>query len=613
MKKRLIISLSLLFLFFSIGAALTVFHTYRVTTNLESVINLHRIEIIRKDLVINLQSVQGNLYTTGTVFGKELDVIVENVTALNNSIKGCTGCHHSEDMTGRLLDVDKLVEQYKDAISYLITTTANPERVERLKVVAVGIGDSLLSKTQEMAFIADRNLTNKTMASIEDINKSRLILFTTLLITFFIGIVIAITFTKKTTKPVYELVKAVREIESGNLGYKISYLDKTELGELALSFNKMALSLQKNINKIEESEKRYRMLFEGAGEAIFILEAEGGNAGRIAAANKAAADMHGYTVDEILTLNIKELNTPETAGKAPDRIKRMLNGEQIKEEITHRKKDGSVFPVEMSAGLLELAGHRYILAFDRDIAERKETEERLRRAEQLMVCGEVTTGLAHEIKNPLAGIKASMELFSSSASLSENERDLLRMAVSEIKRIETLIRSILNFAKPAKPQFSSVNINEVLEQSLTFSLQSVSFKQNSSTPVRIMKDFDHGLPEITADPMQLHQVFINLFINAAEAMPGGGVLYVKTVNDAMNELVHISISDTGGGLDRETLDKIFRPFFTTKVKGTGLGLAISKRLIEQQGGIIRVINNPGHGVTFLIELPAGKKEPVSLS
>ena len=88
------------------------------------------------------------------------------------------------------------------------------------------------------------------------------------------------------------------------------------------------------------------------------------------------------------------------------------------------------------------------------------------------------------------------------------------MAVSEIKRIETLIRSILNFAKPAKPQFSRVNINEVLEQSLTFSLQSVSFKQDSSAPVRIMKDFDHGLPEITADPMQLHQVFINLFINA---------------------------------------------------------------------------------------------------
>src|SRR4030066_1725041 len=138
MKTRLIYSLTLLFLFFSIGAALTVFHTYRVTNNLESVITLHRIEIIRKDLVINLQSVQGNLYTAGTVFGKELDVIVENVTALNNSIKGCIGCHHSEDMTGRLLDVDKLVEQYKDAISYLITTTANPDRVERLKIVAVG-------------------------------------------------------------------------------------------------------------------------------------------------------------------------------------------------------------------------------------------------------------------------------------------------------------------------------------------------------------------------------------------------------------------------------------------------------------------------------------------
>ncbi|MBI5099480.1 MAG: PAS domain S-box protein [Nitrospirae bacterium] len=613
MKNRLIFSLTLLFVFFSIGAALTVFHTYRVTKNLESVIALHRIELIRKDLVINLQSVQGNLYTAGTVFGKELDVIVENVTAMNNSIHSCTGCHHSKEMTARLVEVGNLIEQYEDAISYLITTTANPDRVERLKIVAVGIGDSLLSKTQEMAFIADKNLTNKTMASIEEINKSRFILLTTLLITFFISIIIAITLTKKTTKPVYELVKAVREIESGNLGYKISYQDKTEFGELALSFNKMALTLQKNINKIEESEKRYRMLFEGAEEAIFILEAEGKKAGRIVAANKAAAEMHGYTVDELLTLNIKDLDTPDAANEVPNNIKKILNGERIKAEITHLKKDGTAFPVEISAGLLELSDHKYILAFDRDITERKQAEEQFLRTEQMVVCGEVTTGLAHEIKNPLAGIKASIELFSTVSTLSEEEKDILQKIIGEIRRIESLLKGILNFARPPKPNFIAVDVNNILDTALIFSLKPASSAQNSKTTIQIIKDLDSHLPEIIADPMQLSQIFLNLFLNAVEAMRDGGILTVKTLYNPTGNSILISISDTGKGVEKSLIDQIFNPFFTTKPKGTGLGLSISKRLIEQHNGVLTFENNPDGGATFIINLPVKQKEKVQLA
>jgi len=613
MKNRLIVSLTLLFLFFSIGAALTVFHTYRVTNNLESVITLHRIEIIRKDLVINLQSVQGNLYTAGTVFGKELDVIVENVTAMDNSIKSCIGCHHSEEMTARLVEVGNIIEQYKDAISYLITTTANPDRVERLKIVAVGIGDSLLSKTQEMAFIADRNLTNKTMYSIEEINKSRFILLMTLLITFFISIAIAITLTKKTTKPVYELVKAVREIETGNLGYKISYQDRTEFGELALSFNRMALTLQKNINKIEESEKRYRMLFEGAEEAIFILEAEGRKAGQIVAANRAAAEMHGYTVDELLTLNIRDLDAPDAAKEVPNNIKRILNGERIKAEIIHIKKDGTAFPVEISAGLLELSGQKYILAFDRDITERKQAEEQFRRTEQMVVCGEVTTGLAHEIKNPLAGIKASIELFSTVSTLSGEEKDILQKIIGEIKRIESLLKGILNFARPPKPNFIAVDVNNILDTALIFSLKPASSAQNSKTTIQVVKDLDSNLPEIIADPMQLSQIFLNLFLNASEAMRDGGILTVKTSYNPIGNSILISISDTGKGIEKGLIDQIFNPFFTTKPKGTGLGLSITKRLIEQHNGVLTVENNPGGGATFVINLPVKQKEIAQLA
>lgn len=126
---------------------------------------------------------------------------------------------------------------------------------------------------------------------------------------------------------------------------------------------------------LTESEKRYRMLFEHAGDAIFILESEGEAAGRIVMANKAAAAMHGYTVAELSGMTIMDLDTPDAARRASDIIRRILIGEWIKTEMHHRKKDGTVFPVDISAGLLEFGGHKYILAIDRDITNRRQIEE----------------------------------------------------------------------------------------------------------------------------------------------------------------------------------------------------------------------------------------------
>jgi PAS domain S-box-containing protein len=126
---------------------------------------------------------------------------------------------------------------------------------------------------------------------------------------------------------------------------------------------------------LAESEKRYRTLFENAGDAIFILEGEGKSAGRIVAANKAAAVMHGYTVEELTTMRITDLDTPEMAVKAPDVMGRIMMGERVKMEIFHRRKDGTLIPVEVNAGLLELGAKKYVLTFERDITARQRTEQ----------------------------------------------------------------------------------------------------------------------------------------------------------------------------------------------------------------------------------------------
>jgi signal transduction histidine kinase len=233
----------------------------------------------------------------------------------------------------------------------------------------------------------------------------------------------------------------------------------------------------------------------------------------------------------------------------------------------------------------------------------KEQMYKMQRAEQMTVVGQMATGLAHEIKNPLAGIKASMEVLSEELTLSDEDRAVLVRVIEEVRGIESLMKSLLNFAKPPTPQLMTADINNILNKTVDFSLQYPALSSKDPNKINIIKDLDNSLPETMADPMQLQQVFLNLFLNASEAMTNGGALTVKTSHDGQTNSIKIEISDTGKGIEQEMMEKIFQPFFTTKSKGTGLGLSITKQLVEQHGGTISLSTNPGEGTTFEIILP----------
>jgi two-component system sensor histidine kinase AtoS len=238
----------------------------------------------------------------------------------------------------------------------------------------------------------------------------------------------------------------------------------------------------------------------------------------------------------------------------------------------------------------------------RDITDRKQVEKALQRTEQLKMVGEWAAGLAHEIKNPLAGIKGSVEILIQEPGISEEDRSIGAKAVDEIKRIELLIKSLLNFAKPPQLQLMPTDLNDLLDKTISFSLKHPLLSSNSSTPINVLRDFEPGLPETMADPMQLQQVFLNLMFNALEAMRGGGTLTVKTSYDAALNSVNIAFADNGKGIEQKTLDQIFQPFFTTKSKGSGLGLAITRRLVEEHGGNIYVDSTPDRGTVFNVSL-----------
>ncbi len=222
----------------------------------------------------------------------------------------------------------------------------------------------------------------------------------------------------------------------------------------------------------------------------------------------------------------------------------------------------------------------------------------LQRSEQLAACGKIATTLVHEVRNPLAGIKAAMEVLSSESSIAQEDKDVLLQVVREVNRVEELFSSMLEFARPKPAKFTDVNLHDVIERALLFT------PAIQGKTVEVNWDKERKVPIIKADPNHLHQVFLNLFLNACAVMEKGGTLSITLEENISSETVAITIADTGGGIAEDVLADIFTPFFTTKAKGSGLGLATCKTLIGLHHGIITAGNRPeGGGAVFQISLP----------
>jgi PAS domain S-box-containing protein len=328
--------------------------------------------------------------------------------------------------------------------------------------------------------------------------------------------------------------------------------------------------------------------------------------------NKACADFFGKKKEDLENKKLHDI----MSSKEEAEICIAGNKEVFEKKVTihteewakNAKGERRLIAITKTPKIGKNGNVEYVVCSAEDITESRQTDEALLRAEQLKVAGDLAVGLTHELKNSLTGIKISIEVLLDELVLSEDDRKVLMNMINETRRIELLMKDLLNFARPSKPQLAFVNINDVLDTALKLSLKRVSTLKNHGRSIDVVKEFDYHIPRTMADQMKLQQVFMNLLLNAGEAMQNGGSLKVQTSYDASNNLIHISISDTGKGIDHRLIDKIFDPFFTTKPKGTGLGLSISKRLIEQHRGNIRVETSLGKGATFNIVLPVKQFE-----
>jgi two-component system nitrogen regulation sensor histidine kinase GlnL len=242
----------------------------------------------------------------------------------------------------------------------------------------------------------------------------------------------------------------------------------------------------------------------------------------------------------------------------------------------------------------------------RDIKVRRELEEDLKRADRLATMGTLAAGLAHEIRNPLGGIRGAAQLLRRGIEPNSSLREYTDIMVREVDRVNKLIEQLLDLSRPLQLTLEPVNIHEILDDVLLLQSQA-----DGKTAV-IRKIFDPSLPPIRGDRAQLTQVFLNLVKNAFEAMEGGGALtvvtrletdyYVRDHGTGRNRFIWVEISDEGKGIKEEDLARIFSPFFTTKNSGTGLGLAICYNIIKEHNGTIRVETTEGKGTTFKVSL-----------
>jgi PAS domain S-box-containing protein len=376
---------------------------------------------------------------------------------------------------------------------------------------------------------------------------------------------------------------------------------------------------QKEAERIlREAEEKYRTLFERAGDAIFILEAEGDQIGRIVDANQAAADMHGYTLEELIGRNIRELDTRDPAEYFPKCDQMEPGGEWIKDETEHRKKNGDVFPVEISVGCVTLGGRRFVLAFDRDASQRhREEEERrrleaqLRQAQKMEAIGTLAGGIAHDFNNVLGAITGLTELVLLDIHPEHDHAQHLNEVLKACRRAKALINQILSFSRVKEQERQPVQVRLVAKEILKL------MRASLPTTIDLIADLDVEAT-VMADPTQIHQMLMNLCTNAGQALAQrGGWLKVGlqlvdlTSDEAIAGLepgpyLSIEVSDNGPGIDPDLTDRIFDPFFTTKGDqgGTGLGLSVVHGIAQSMGGAVTVDSQPDQGTTFHVLLPA---------
>ncbi|OGF57764.1 MAG: hypothetical protein A2497_02900, partial [Candidatus Firestonebacteria bacterium RifOxyC12_full_39_7] len=347
--------------------------------------------------------------------------------------------------------------------------------------------------------------------------------------------------------------------------------------------------------------KNLEYITKYANDVIFLADENF----KLVFANEKASEIYGYTHEELMNMGIKELRAPEVKERVSIDMQEAEKHGGIVMETLHKKKDGTIFPIESSTRTIVIDDKKYHQGIIRDISERKKQEKekvdlqnQLIQSEKMSAIGQLAAGVAHEINNPMTSILGFTQLLLRVHKDGDTEYEKLKKIETSSQRCKDIVQQLLIYSRTKGSEIQPVDIHKMIDAVLVLTKNHLKIMN-----VTVVKEYADNLLHVAA-PQQLEQVFMNIISNARDAMPSGGRLIIQTQME--NGKIVVKFTDTGEGISRENLGKIFTPFYTTKKagQGTGLGLSIVKTLLASMQGDIKVESEVGRGSTFILILPA---------
>jgi two-component system, NtrC family, sensor kinase len=361
----------------------------------------------------------------------------------------------------------------------------------------------------------------------------------------------------------------------------------------------IALESARLFQRVSRSQREWETTFDAMQDCVSVHD----TTGNVIRANVALARRLNTIPQKVIGRSCSEIYQPQGSSVGPCRHTRSLKSESLLVEEMTLPVMGGVFQISVSPWYdkgKRLVGSIHVA---KDISNEKLLQQQLIQSEKLSAIGELISGIAHELNNPLTGVMGYSQLLQMRKDLDDRAKENLLKINNLALRCQKIVQNLLSFARKQKPERTLSDVNDILEK--TMELRSYDLHVNN---IEISRDLDRHLPKTIADAHQLQQVFLNVLTNAEQAMleaHGRGHLRIRTHTDEQNERVIVEIMDDGPGIPESYLTRIFDPFFTTKEvgKGTGLGLSLSYGMIKEHGGNIYARSRPGEGSTFVIELP----------
>ena len=344
------------------------------------------------------------------------------------------------------------------------------------------------------------------------------------------------------------------------------------------------------------TEKNFRTVIEHVRDGVYAIRTN-----KIIWFNQQLCDIFGYSPEDIEGIYIARLfQSPEHYATYEKELYFSLSEKgYFKGEFLGKHKNGDILNLECSVSCMNdtYSTNGEMLVIVRDITEKMRLQERILHSERLAATGKLAASLAHEINNPLQGIMASISYMKNELSANGNINKSLTIAEAGLKRISTVVNQLLDLHRTEGYNKHWIDINQVI-----FEVILLTKRQLLLHKIKVRQDLSRSIPEIYASSQQVHQILVNLILNAQDSMPDGGEIQIATSQNG--EYVAVKIADQGRGIDMKDLPYIFDPFYSTKKKlGTGLGLSVVHAAIEAHGGKILVSSEPDKGTEFTVLVP----------